>query len=48
MTSSKTKRATAPKAEEQARQDIPCKAAAPDEEAMRTVTRLITSPGLAA
>ena len=48
MTSSKTKRATAPKAEEPARQDIPSKTAAPDEEAKRTVTRLITSPELAA
>lgn len=48
MTSSKTKRATAPKAEEPARQDIPSNTAAPDEEAKRTVTRLITSPELAA
>ena len=48
MTSGKTKRAAAPKAEEPPRQDIPSKTAAPDGEAMRTVTRLIASPELAA
>ncbi len=48
MTSSKTKRATGPKAEEPPRQDIPSKTATPDEEAKRTVTRLIASPELAA